>query len=167
MTSPAGSGVGWSRLEEAAPEIARLGRKRLGQVGVAMLATLRPDGWPRDGPVEAHVAAGELFVGVMPRSLRARDLERDSRCTLQSVVTDSHSGEGELKLYGRLLEVEEAVREAAAGAWWVGRPPADARVFCFQVTEAAFVSWDTRRGEMTVHSWSPRRGSQTRTQPYP
>ena len=168
MTSRPGSDVPWSELETAAPEIARLGRERLKAVGVAMLATLRADGWPRVSPVEPHVAAGELLIGVMPRSLKARDLDRDVRCTLQTVVSDPHSGEGELKLYGRLLEVEqEDVREAAADAWWVGRARPDARVFSFQLTEAAFVSWDVEHGEMTVRSWSPARGARTVTRSYP
>jgi hypothetical protein len=42
--------VSWGELEAAAPEIAGLGRERLEHVGVALLGTLRADGWPRIGP---------------------------------------------------------------------------------------------------------------------
>src|SRR5918992_3774303 len=99
--------VSWGELEAAAPEIARLGRERLEQVGVAFFGTVRADGWPRISPVEAHVARNRLLVGVMPRSLKVRDLVRDPRCTLQSAVTDPDSGEGELKLYGHAIELGE------------------------------------------------------------
>jgi hypothetical protein len=158
----------WRELEGAAPEIARLGRERLEGVGVAFLGTLRPDGRPRISPVEAHVARGHLLIGVMPRSLKLRDLERDRRCTLQSAVTDPDSGEGELKLYGRANEVgEDELRASADRAWWARRPREDATVFSFEIDEAAFVSWEVERGEMTVRTWSPRRGARTATRPYP
>ncbi len=160
--------MSWGELEAAAPEIARLGRERLEQVGVALLGTLREDGWPRISPVEAHVAADRLVVGVMRRSLKARDLARDPRYTLQSAVTDPDSGEGELKLYGRALEVEDGeIRTAAPAAWWAGRPREQARIFSLEIEQAAYVSWDVERGEMTVSSWSRGRGLRTGSRPYP
>jgi hypothetical protein len=160
--------VTWGELEAAAPEIARLGRERLVDVGVALLGTLREDGWPRISPVEAHVVDGRLVIGVMSRSLKARDLDQDARCTVQSAVTDPDSGEGELKLYGRAIEVEgEEFREAAASAWWAGRPREEARIFSLVIEQAAFVTWDIERGEMTVRSWSRRRGPRAASRPYP
>jgi pyridoxamine 5'-phosphate oxidase-like protein len=128
-----------------------------------MLATLRADGRPRLGPVEAHLADGRLLIGVMPRSLKARDLERDPRCTLQSVVADPDSGEPELKLYCRAVPSHGE----PAGAWWAGRAPADVRVHELEIDEAALVEWNLARGEMTVTSWSPARGTRTARRPYP
>ncbi len=77
-------------------------------------------------------------------------------------VTDPNSGEGELKLYARAVAIEdEGIRDAAAEAWWVGRSREDARVFTLEITGAACVTWDLARGEMTVRSWSRRRGART------
>jgi hypothetical protein len=46
---------------------------------VALLGTLRPDGSPRVSPVEPYFAGGELVLGVMAWSGKARDLRRDPR----------------------------------------------------------------------------------------
>ena len=160
--------MSWREFETAAGEIARLGRERLEDVGVAFLGTLREDGWPRISPVEAHVVNGELVIGVMPRSLKARDLARDPRCTLQSAVTDPHSGEGELKLYARAVDVhDEDLRAGAPEAWWFGRRPEDVRLYALRIERAGFVSWEIERGEMTVRSWSREHGVRTATHPYP
>jgi len=140
------------------PEVARTDL-----LGFAYLGTLRADGHPRISPVEAHVWEGELLIGIMPRSLKARDLARDPRCTLQSLVRDPDSGEPELKLYCRAVEAEGE----PPGAWWTGRPPDQARVYALGIDEAALVEWDLERGEMTVTSWSPARGARTATRTYP
>ncbi|MEX2644846.1 MAG: pyridoxamine 5'-phosphate oxidase family protein [Gaiellaceae bacterium] len=147
--------MSWSALP---PEVARADL-----LGFAYLATLRADGRPRISPVEAHVWEGELLIGVMPRSLKARDLARDPRCTLQSLVGDPDSGEPELKLYCRAVEAEGE----PPGAWWTGRPAADVRVYALEVEEAALVEWDVERGLMTVTSWSPASGARTATRAYP
>jgi hypothetical protein len=153
----------WSALEAAAPAIAEPGKKCLDRTGLALLGTLRSDGWPRIGPVEPHVDAGRLLIGVMARSLKARDLARDPRCTLQSVVSDPDSGEPELKLYCRAVEASGA----PPGAWWSGREATEVHVFELEIEEAAFVEWDIQRGKMTVTSWSPGRNLRTKTRPYP
>jgi len=152
--------VSWSELEAAAPELAQAGR---GLLGFTYLGTLRADGRPRISPVEAYVWEGQLLIGVMPRSLKARDLARDPRCTLQSVVSEPDSGEPELKLYCRAVEG----RGEPPGAWWTGRPAADVRVHALQVDEAALVEWNLAKGEMTVTSWSSPQGRRTTIRPYP
>jgi Pyridoxamine 5'-phosphate oxidase len=155
--------MSWSALEVAAPVIAERGQECLDRVGLALLGTLRSDGWPRIGPVEPHVTDGRLLIGVMARSLKARDLARDPRCTLQSVVTHPDSGEPELKLYCRAVEANGG----PPGAWWTGRPAAEVHVFELEVEQAAFVEWDVERGEMKVTSWSPADEVRTATRRYP
>ena len=140
---------------------AELGREDL--LGLAYLATLRADGRPRIGPVEAHVWEGQLLIGVMPRSLRARDLARDPRCTFQSAVAGPDSGEPELKLYCRAVGAEGE----PPGAWWAGRAAEEVRVFALEIEEAALVEWYLAKGEMTVTSWSPLHGPRTTSRPYP
>lgn len=105
--------MSWRDLEASAPEIARLGKERLDQERVALLATLRNDGSPRSSPVEPYLSQGHLLFGAMPWSLKTRDLLRDSRCVLHSTVTGPDNGEGELKLYGRASEADDQTRDAA------------------------------------------------------
>ena len=158
----------WRDLETAAPEIARLGKERFDQAGVALLGTLRKDGSPRISPVEPCLAEGHLLFGVMPWSMKARDLVRDGRCVLHSAVSDPDAVEGEFKLYGRAREVQDQeIREGCRAAWWVGRPPEDARVFSLSIDQAVFVSWDTEHGEMTLRRWSPQLGLSEIKRSYP
>jgi Pyridoxamine 5'-phosphate oxidase len=158
----------WHDLEAEAPEIARLGRERLEQPGIALLATLRKDGSPRINPVEPHIVDGQLLFAAMPRTTKARDLSRDPRCFLHSVVSDPDGSEGELKLSGRADEVHDPdLRERPSGAWWSGRPSEEARVFSLVVERAAFVSWDTGRGVMIVRRWSPENGFAVVERRYP
>ena len=157
----------WRDLEAAAPEIALLGMERLHQTRLALLGTLRKDGSPRISPVEPCLTQGHLLFGTMTWSAKRRDLSRDPRCVLHTVVSDPDSGEGELKLYGRALEVGEQIRSGCRDAWWATRPTEAAAVFSLDITHAAFVSWDTEHGRMTARRWSPKRGYVETTRDYP
>jgi hypothetical protein len=159
--------VGWGGLEAAAPELARLGRERLEQARVAMLATLRRDGSPRISPVEPFWTDGHLLLGSMSWSEKTRDLMRDPRCVLHSAVTGPDSGEGELKLYGRAVEADAEVRDACSEGWWRERPAGAAVVFSLLVERAVFISWDLGHGQMTVRRWSADRGASETTRAYP
>jgi hypothetical protein len=160
--------VPWSEFEEEAPEIARAAHARVAEEQLALLGTLRRDGSPRISPIEPHVAAGRLLFAAMRDTAKEADLLRDPRCVLHSLVTDPEGGAGEAKLYGRAEEVEDdSLRDAPAGAWWVGRRREAARVFSLALAEAAFVSWDTAAGELLIRSWSSGRGVTERRRPYP
>jgi hypothetical protein len=158
----------WSALEKEAPELAALGRERLEAARLVMLGTIRADGSPRISPVEPFLIEGHLLLGVMTRSAKARDLRRDPRCAVHSIVTAPNQGEGELKLFGRVEEVRDpALRIASDEPWWVPFGDDRALVLSLDVERAAFVSWDIERGLMTVRRWSPERGAAASTKPYP
>lgn len=157
----------WGEFAAAAPSLARTGRSRLERTGVALLGTLREDGAPRISPVEPVFTEEHLLIGVMPWSLKARDLVRDSRCVLHSAVTALDVGESEFKVYGRALDVDDEVRDARPDAWWVTRPRGAARVLSLAVEHAALVEWDLHRGEMTLTRWAPEVGTSRVTREYP
>jgi hypothetical protein len=158
----------WSALETEAPELALLGRERLKAAGLVMLGTIRADGSPRISPVEPFLIEGHLLFGLMSRSAKARDLTRDPRCAVHSIVTAPNQGEGELKLFGRVEEVRDpTLRNASDEPWWVSFGDDRALVVSFDVERAAFVSWDLEGGLMTVRRWSPERGATAFTAPYP
>jgi Pyridoxamine 5'-phosphate oxidase len=157
----------WRELELAAPEIAGPGMERLRETRVALLATLRRDGSPRISPIEPFFAEGHLLLGAMEWTLKVRDLERDSRCTLHSAVTGPNEGQPELKLYGRAIEAADALRAACSTAWWTHQPHEAARVFSLSIEEAAFVTWDYEGGEMTVRRWTRETGLKTSRRSYP
>lgn len=74
---------------------------------LVMLGTLRVDGSPRISPCELDITEGHLFIGMMWRSMKALDLLRDPRCVVHSVTSDRMGSEGDLKLYGRMVDVHE------------------------------------------------------------
>lgn len=113
----------WAELEAGAPEIAAAGRQLLFHPGFGFgyLATVRADGGPRLHPVNPVIAAGRLWVFVVP-SPKLEDLRRDGRFALHS--TGAEDVNDELYLDGRARVVEDAALRAAATAACHFDPPA-------------------------------------------
>jgi hypothetical protein len=99
--------VNWDEFKNAAPELAEAGEKLFDRVGVVLIATLRKDGSPRISPIEQLITAGQLYLGMMPESFKARDLLRDGRCTIHSLISDKNAPEGEFKLHGSAVNVQD------------------------------------------------------------
>ena len=152
----------WVEFEQAAPELAALGRERLERFGFAFLGTVRKDGGPRVNPVEVHFVEGEVTHALMPRSVKALDLMRDPRAYLHSPVLDAALGRpGEFKLRARAVRVEdeclsEAIRDAVerSGGW---RPPADWHLFRLEIESAAFHEYEEAADVHVVRRWTPER----------
>jgi hypothetical protein len=113
--------VNWAEVTEAAPELAAKVQARFEAHGLAFLATLRKDGGPRMTAVETLFGEGELWLGMMPGSLKAKDLLRDPRLALHSATTDKMVTNGDAKLSGAAVHVEdeatfERYRKASGGA---------------------------------------------------
>ena len=105
--------IPWGEFETASPEIARLARGLFGETGLVLVGTLRKDGFPRISPVEPLIASGELYLGMMWQSLKAKDLQRDPRCTVMNTVHDRMLKDGECKLAGLAIEVTDAAERRA------------------------------------------------------
>jgi hypothetical protein len=158
----------WADFEEAAPELAALGRERIERFGFVFLGTIRSDGGPRINPVEAHLVAGELTHALMKGSLKAHDLLRDARAYLHTPILDAASGApGEFKLRARALSVSDAgLRSAIAGAIEDAggyRPPNDWHFFTIDVEGAAFHDYDEAAEIHHVKRWTPESGHEAST----
>ncbi len=82
-----------------------------------MLGTLRSDGSPRISPCEIDLVEGHVYLGMMWRSKKALDLLHDPRCVVHSITRDRTGTEGDVKLYGRMMEVHgPELREAYRAA---------------------------------------------------
>lgn len=105
----------WAELEAGAFEIADAGRRLLFHPGFGFgyLATVRADGGPRLHPVNPVIAAGRLWVFVVP-SPKLDDLRRDGRFALHS--TGAENVDDELYLDGRAREVDDPELRAAVEA---------------------------------------------------
>ncbi|HEY6030263.1 MAG TPA: pyridoxamine 5'-phosphate oxidase family protein [Gaiellaceae bacterium] len=134
----------WDEFAAACPELASLGEERLRVRELCLVGTLRRNGYPRISPVEPEFVDGELMLGMMWRSPKALDLLRDPRCVIHSVVSDRMGTEGDFKLYGRAVDVQDAERRARYRAAIKARidwEPAEPRYHCFaiEVESAGFV----------------------------
>lgn len=95
----------WEEFKRSSPELAALGEERFERTGLALLATIKKNGWPRISPVEILFTDGQIYLGMIWRSQKALDLKRDPRCALNSTVSNRDASEGEFKVYGRAVEV--------------------------------------------------------------
>jgi hypothetical protein len=149
--------VRWADFAAQAPELARLGAARFDATGLCLVGTLRRDGWPRISPVEPLIAHDDLYLGMMPRSTKAVDLQRDPRCVVHSTTGDRHGSEGDFKLYGQAVEIgDPGERDRYGEALYDAiewRPEGDFHLFAIDVTAAAFVRIEN--GAMRIRSWRP------------
>lgn len=155
----------WNDIARAEPDLAAAVMARFDAGLHKTLATLRADGSPRISGTELQLVAGELWLGSMGGSLKARDLQRDPRFALHSTTTDTELGPegGDAKIAGRALEVtdpDEVARFVAAfaaeGREW---PDGGSHLFRLDVDEVVLirVAGDPP-DHMVVESWHEGRG---------
>ena len=123
----------WSLLESLEPRFAERVRTRFQAQRHHALATLRMDGSPRISGIEVRFEDGEVKLGMMPNSLKACDLRRDSRLAIHSASEDppeeiaQHDRwPGDAKLAGRAFELppDAPLRYAATARGDRGASPA-------------------------------------------
>jgi hypothetical protein len=121
---------------------------------MGLMATLRRDGSPRISGIEPLFALGELWLGMMPDSLKGADLRRDPRLALHSATEDKDVKAGDAKIAGRAVEVTaEGVRqeylEALSEA--TGFEPDDCQVFRVEVTGLSLIR--PAGDHLDIHAW--------------
>jgi hypothetical protein len=101
--------MNWDEFKASATELAEAGEKLFDRAGVVLVGTIRKDGSPRISPVEPLIAGGRLYLGMMPDSFKARDLLRDGRCVIHSLISDKNAPEGEFKVHGLAADVPDPI----------------------------------------------------------
>lgn len=151
----------WSEFEAAASDLANLGLAAFREQNLCLVGTLRADGWPRISANEIYLAEGELLLGMMPASLKSRDLERDPRITVMTPQCDREAKRGDFKLYGRALDAANPeLREAygqtifAAIGW---RPDEPYPLWRVDIESAGYISFG--EGALLLR-WSAERGTE-------
>ena len=132
----------WSDFAAAAPALEEAGRSLLFQfgVGLAFLATVRPDGGPRLHPVCPFLSGGRLCVLIQPGSPKRHDLERDGRYALQSFPPPRKESE-ELYVTGRARRIDDGAtfERAYADARHMKEP--DEILFELDVEQVMHTTW--------------------------
>jgi hypothetical protein len=152
----------WSELANAQPRLAELGRERLLDRGVVLVATIRADGTPRVSPVEPFVVDGVLWLSMLWDSRKAADLQRDPRLLVHSAITSRAGGEGEFKIRGKARaehdrDVQRRYAGAVAAALGWNPEPGRFHLFAVQIGQVAFVRYDDATGDQHVAMWPPPR----------
>ena len=107
----------WAELEAAHPAFAAELESALTRHPHCVLGTIRPDGTPRLSGVEAWFWQGDLMLGLMPASRRARDLDRDASFELHSAPLDPVLSQPDARVWGRADRVVDAEEIEAFAAW--------------------------------------------------
>lgn len=146
----------WSDVVIAAPELATAVQARFDAHGLGLVATLRRDGSPRISGIEPSFALGELWLGMMPDSRKALDLLRDPRFALHGATTDKQVTDGDAKVAGRAIPVDDdatfaAFREAFATHTGAPPPPGPFHLFRADVVELSMV-WPAG-DHLDIDSW--------------
>ncbi|MFI9763194.1 pyridoxamine 5'-phosphate oxidase family protein [Streptomyces sp. NPDC051963] len=145
--------MNWAAFTTAEPSLAELVEERFGAFTHHVLATLRKDGSPRTTGLEVRFLNGELWLGMMPDSLKALDLRRDPRFALQANPGQGQSmGGGDVRISGRAIEVTDP--EVKAKYTEEVEPPEPFHLFRTELTEVArtYVEDDKY---LVVEVWKP------------
>ncbi|MFI7543479.1 pyridoxamine 5'-phosphate oxidase family protein [Actinoplanes sp. NPDC049599] len=144
----------WVDVEKEVPEFAARVRRLFDAHKHKVLATLRKDGAPRVSGIEAQFTDGEIVMGMMGGSLKARDLRRDPRMALSSAGEDvpavPSDWVGDAKISGRVVEVPDPAR-----------PGEPSNVFRIDATEVVHTYISPTAG-LVVESWHEGRGLELR-----
>ncbi len=148
--------LNWNEFAQAAPDLAQAGEERFERWGLILLGSVRKDGTPRISPVEPLIVDGELLLGMMWQSTKARDLLREPRCLVHSIITDRKGNEGEFKLRGRARDIGAPdVREAYAKALFekIGWRPEEPEwhLFAIDIEHVALIVFENE--QKTVQTW--------------
>jgi hypothetical protein len=148
----------WADFEQRQPRFAALGREKLGGPGVVLVGTVRRDGSVRISPVEPFFWNGDLWLSMGLGSLKAKDLQRDPRVLIHSIVTSRDGSDGEFKLRGRALPEEDPTlnaRIAEAIAEQLGWSPEVGKfhLFRIEVEDVTFVHWDGTNNDQYLSRW--------------
>ncbi|MEU6390778.1 pyridoxamine 5'-phosphate oxidase family protein [Streptomyces sp. NPDC046939] len=145
----------WGAFTAAAPDLAKTVEDRFTLHTHHVLATLRKDGSPRTTGLEVRFLDGELWLGMMPGSLKARDLLRDPRFALQANPGEGTTmGGGDVRVSGRALLVEDPATLARYTGQVQVPDPDDFHLFRTELTEVTrvFIEDDTW---LVAQVWTP------------
>ncbi|MGH8979772.1 MAG: pyridoxamine 5'-phosphate oxidase family protein [Acidimicrobiales bacterium] len=152
----------WSDFVKDEPSLAELGRQRLVDPGVLLVGTLRLDGSARISPVEPLLWERDLWLSMLFGSRKARDLLRDPRVLVHSIVTNRDGAAGEFKVRGRAVEesdraVQEGYAEQIRNQFDWDPVPGKFHLFWVDIEDVTFIRYEDATGDQFVARWPSKR----------
>ena len=147
----------WSEFASRQGQLAVVAEDQLIKPGVLLIGTTQRDGSARVSGVEPLIMDGDLWLSMMPASVKARDLHRDPRILLHSIVTNP-APQAEIMMRGsvRVEAAHDAQRRyaAAAEAHLGWRPvPGEFTLFAVDITEVTYIGHDAGSNAQHVARW--------------
>ncbi|WP_394433512.1 pyridoxamine 5'-phosphate oxidase family protein [Streptomyces sp. SGAir0957] len=145
----------WAALTAAEPGLAKTVEDRFALHTHHVLATLRKDGSPRTSGLEVRFLDGELWLGMMPGSLKYKDLVRDPRFALQANPGEGTTmGGGDVRVSGRAVLVEDPATIARYTGQVEVPDPDDFHLFRTEITEVTRTSIEDDTW-LVAQVWTP------------
>ena len=153
----------WADLEQDEPAFAERVEARFGAQKHKLIATLRADGSPRLSGIELTFRDGDVWLGMMPGSLKGRDLRRDPRLALHTSSPDPDDDDpaswiGDAKIDGRAVEVTVAGEIARFVDAQEQMPPGSFDLFRVEIERVGTVRVGDPPDHLDLESWTPGRG---------
>ena len=139
--------TGWAAFEADAPDLAERVRARFAANLHHIIGTIRSDGSPRLSGTEIRIEDGDVTVGMMPRSRKLADVQRDPRVEIHSAPLEEDLAGGDAKLAGALVELP-APEGGVPGSY-----------FRLDLVLVSLVRVDG--DELVFATWQPERGVRT------
>jgi hypothetical protein len=145
----------WRELVAAEPAFAARVQQIFDGRRHKTLATLRKDGAPRISGIEAEFADGEVWIGMMPGSIKLQDLRRDARMVLHASSDDPpkeapSAWAGDAKISGRAVETSRPT------------PGPPGTMYRIDIEEVVFTYVSDPPDYLVIESWHPGRGLERR-----
>jgi hypothetical protein len=143
----------WQEIEDDAAEFAGKVKARFEAATNKTIATLRRDGSPRISGTEAVFRDGEIVFGMMPGSMKLRDVRRDPRIAMHSPTVEPVTPEtwpGDAKLAGIAVEMPPPEGGASDGSGY----------FRIDIREMTLTYVGEPADHLVIETWHPGRGHQ-------
>jgi len=145
----------WAAFTAAEPDLAKTVEERFAAHTHHVLATLRKDGSPRTSGLEVRFLNGELWLGMMPDSLKSLDLRRDPRFALQANPgAGTGMGGGDVRIAGRAAEIADDDTETRGRYTEEVEPPEPFHLFRTELTEVVRTYIEDEK-YLVVQVWKP------------
>jgi hypothetical protein len=138
------------------PALGEIAANKLIKPGVLLIGTIRHDGAARISAVEPLIMDGQLWLSMMPTSMKAHDLQRDPRIVLNSIVTDPQATE--IKIRGTVHPQNNPAiqqRYATAVATEIGWQPVIGHFTLsrVEINDVTYIGYDPDTHGQHVAQW--------------
>ena len=147
----------WGEFELEQPKLAEIGRRRLGEPGVVLVATIRSDGSPRLSPIEPLFWDQDLWLSMLWGSRKAADLLRDPRILVHNTVRSREGTDGEYKVRGLAvpeldLGVQHRYADVVKAQIGWDPVPGEFHLFRVDIDDVTFIRYENP-GDQFVARW--------------